>query len=84
MLRLIYKKKAQGTTPLMIFVLLELVIVAAAFGILFLDVRDKVGEITFEKNYLARNVALLTDTVYAAPINVFADYSKSWKVSMSA
>lgn len=73
--RRIGKRGAEPTTTQLWFIVIALVL-AGAVSLSFLKKTvDDITGVTYEKNYIARDIALLSDAVYAAPGNVEYSYS---------
>ncbi len=67
--------KKAGMNDLLLKSLTNLVLLAIILAALLAYVRDVVTDKTFEKNFLARDVALTLDALYAAPNDAYVDYS---------
>ncbi|MFH2028192.1 MAG: N-acetylmuramoyl-L-alanine amidase [Nanoarchaeota archaeon] len=70
-----FSNKKGGVLQDVILSILQILILVGSLSIVGYFVNKELSKITFEKNYLAKDIALLTDTVYAAPSNVLVHYS---------
>ncbi len=57
----------------------ELILAAFVFLALLVYVRDVAGNYRFEQNFLARDIALVVDSAYAAPGNLEVSYDTARK-----
>lgn len=69
----------RGITHEMFFNIFEIVLAFIVILALFNFVNGIVKQTIFEKNYLARDLAILTNTVYAAPGEVIYNYNENAK-----
>lgn len=71
-----FKQKRGQITTMVLWFMIDLVLAIVIFFILSSYVDRAAEYTTFEKNFLARDIALLIDTLYAAPGNVITNYSQ--------
>jgi len=56
-------------------VIVDLIVLAFFTTVLYIYIIDSVNDSRFEKQFIARDVALLIDVIYAAPQELAVDYS---------
>ena len=66
-------KKAQGVLPDIIFVMIQLVLIIIIFGTLFLFINQYLDETSYEKKYVAMDIAMLIDVLHLKG-NIFTTY----------
>jgi hypothetical protein len=66
--------KAQ-ISDMAIRVIVDLIIILFITTVLLLYIMDSVNDKRFEKQFLARDISLLTDAVYASPYDLVVSYS---------
>jgi len=71
---MVWGKKAESNFWDIIFPTFQFLLVLAVFLMLGIYVQNLASGKTLEKNYYARDIALLVDTVNAAPGDVFYTY----------
>ena len=64
----------KGVIQMMLYVIIELVILAAVLLFLMWEVNVLAKDTSFEKRAIATDTALLLDTIQSAPGNVYALY----------
>lgn len=64
----------KGALENILFFLIDLIVVVIVFFLMMGYVDKVVESTTFEKNFLARDTALLIDTLYVSPGNIVVDY----------
>lgn len=69
----------KGIIHEMFFNIFEIVLAFIVILALFNFVNDIVKQTIFEKNYLARDLAVLTNTIYAAPGELIYNYNENVK-----
>ncbi len=60
-----------------LFFTIDLVITVLVFFLLAKGIDNFTESLTFEKGFLARDIAMLTDAIYASPGNVVVDYPQN-------
>ena len=74
--RLIFNNK-NGINQELFFNIFEVVLAFIVILSLFYFINDVVKQTIFEKNYLARDLAILVNTIYSAPGDVNYDYKEN-------
>lgn len=67
--------KKAGMNDLLLKSLTNLILLAIILAALLGYVRDVVTDKSFEKNFLARDISLTLDALYAAPNDAYVDYT---------
>jgi len=70
-------KKAQGATTDLVLNIAELLFILISVVSTLAFINHWVADTTFEKNWLSKDIALMVDTIYTSPSNVFERYSYS-------
>ncbi len=69
------KSKKADTQHELYEVLIQVILIASAFGLLTWDVYSRIDDTLFEKIHLSRDIALASETIFASPHNVQYDYT---------
>jgi len=68
-------KKGQASTARTLYVIIGLILALAVSVSFVIKIVDDVNGKTFEKNYIAREIALSLDAIYSSPGTIEYDYS---------
>ncbi|MBU0756454.1 MAG: hypothetical protein KKF44_00175 [Nanoarchaeota archaeon] len=77
-----FNKKAETSEQKTYVYIIGLVISIFAIVLMIQIVKDQYNDLSFEKEYLAKDIALLVDTIYASPNDMIVAYPQN-KLSFS-